>query len=357
MVNHRTYASVVPIRRRARTVLEKFLSLFVDIRAGEGALVLALALNLFVLLGAYYVLKTARESLILSVHGAAVKTYVAALQSVLLMIAIPVFGSIASRVNRLRLITFVLVFFIANLLMFFAGARIGMDTSIAFFVWVGIFSVMAVAQFWGFANDLFYEQDGKRLFPLVGVGGSLGAVAGAAAAKPLIKLWGPFPLFLLSAALLVVCIGLTAIAHRDAIARPRTAAATPDTGHAPLAASGSFRLVLSDRYLLLLALLMIILNVVNTSGEFLLSRLVTDAAHAAVGSGDAARAAQEKWIGAFYADFFSWVNVISLAMQAFLVYRIFRHIGVAKALLILPAIALGIFSLLAFFRVLPSGRV
>src|SRR5205085_1013267 len=89
----------------------------------------------------------------------------------------------------------------------------------------------------------------------------------------------------------------------------------------------------------------------------LLSRVVTDAAHAAVGNGEAARAAQEKWIGAFYADFFSWVNIISLTLQALVVYRVFHHVGVAKALLILPVIALGSYSLIAILPVLQIVRV
>ena len=99
-------------------------------------------------------------------------------------------------------------------------------------------------------------------------------------------------------------------------------------------------MVLQDRYLLLIAFLMIVLNIVNTSGEFLMSRLVVEAAHNAVSSG-AANMAQEKWIGAFYADFYSWVNLLSFLLQTFVVYRVFHYIGVAQALYILPAIAFG----------------
>ena len=49
------------------------LSLFSDIRAGEGGTVVLLVLNAFIMMGLYYILKPAREGLILSGFGA-VKT-------------------------------------------------------------------------------------------------------------------------------------------------------------------------------------------------------------------------------------------------------------------------------------------
>jgi AAA family ATP:ADP antiporter len=58
-----------------------------------------------------------------------------------------------------------------------AGFRVG----IAFFLWIGIFNLVVIAQFWSFANDLYDTEQGKRLFPVVGIGASLGAVIGAAA--------------------------------------------------------------------------------------------------------------------------------------------------------------------------------
>ena len=53
-----------------------------------------------------------------------------------------------------------------------------MHVGIVYFLWVGIFNLMVIAQFWAFANDLYTEEQGKRLFPLIGVGGSLGAWVG-----------------------------------------------------------------------------------------------------------------------------------------------------------------------------------
>ena len=42
---------------------------------------------------------------------------------------------------------------------------------------------MAIAQFWAFANDIYTKEQGQRLFPLIGVGSSLGAWVGVGARR------------------------------------------------------------------------------------------------------------------------------------------------------------------------------
>jgi AAA family ATP:ADP antiporter len=322
-----------------------------DVRPGEGLQVAILALNVFILLGGYYLLKTVREALILTEQGAAVKTYASAAQALLLMAVIPLFGRLASKVNRLRLIAGVLVFFISNLVVFFLLGTSGKSTGVFFFIWVGVFNVMAIAQFWAFANDLFSEEQGKRLFPLVGVGSSLGAWLGALAASRLIKQFGPFPLMMMTAGMLVLCIGLTAVAQYRSKGRPER----QDEAEQPLGEQGGFQLLLRDRYLLLIAVLMIVLNVVNTTGEFMLSKVVVNAAHAAAGS--ASKLAEERWIGGFYGNFFGWVNLLSFVLQTFFVYRIIRYLGIAGALFVLPAIALGSYAVMAAAPILGVVRL
>src|SRR4051812_11943359 len=109
-----------PKRKLIKTGAERFLSLFIDIRAGEGYNAILLAVNVFILLAGYYLLKTVRESLILAENGAAVKAYSSAVQAVLLAFLVPAFSNLASRMNRVKLITSVMSFFIVCLLGFFA---------------------------------------------------------------------------------------------------------------------------------------------------------------------------------------------------------------------------------------------
>src|SRR6185436_5146877 len=116
-----------------RSRLERFLAHLADVRAGEGVGVLLLALNLFLLLAAYYMLKTVREALILTQGGAEVKTYSAAGQAILLLAIVPAFGAIASRVNRVRLVTGSMLFFASNLVVFAAMQLLGVRTGVAYF--------------------------------------------------------------------------------------------------------------------------------------------------------------------------------------------------------------------------------
>ena len=154
----------------ARGPLDRALGLFADVRAGEGRTAVLLTLNVFLLLTCYYLLKTAREPLILA-SGAEVKSYSSAGQAVLLVFFTQAYGAIAERVGRMRLITIVTLFFASNLvdLLRASGSR-DVPVGVPFFLWVGIFNYMIIAQFWSFAADIYTEEQGKRLFAILGIG-------------------------------------------------------------------------------------------------------------------------------------------------------------------------------------------
>jgi len=126
-------------------------------------------------------------------------------------------------------------------------------------------------------------------------------------------------------------------------------------GHAaaPLARTGALELLLRDRYLLLIAMLVLLLNIVNNSGEFLLGKLVTADAIRVAGSNVGL---QEKIIGEFYGHYEVWYNSVALGLQMFAVSRIFRYAGVRGALFILPALAMGSYSFLLLLPLLPVIR-
>ncbi len=131
-----------------RNRIECLLAHFVDVRAGEGTGALLFALNLFLLLASYYMLKTASEALILSEGGAEVKSCSAAGQALLLLVIIPLYEAFASKVSRVRLVASAILFFLSNLALFIAFGRIGFREGIAFFLWVGVFNVLVISQVW-----------------------------------------------------------------------------------------------------------------------------------------------------------------------------------------------------------------
>ena len=168
-----------------------------------------------------------------------------------------------------------------------------------------------------------------------------------------LRVAGPYTLMLVSAAVLLVCAVTTRAAHRKAMAAPMDPLSPGGEADRPLSRDGVWRLLAGDRYLWLIACLTILLNIVNTSGEFLLGKFVGSEALRLVG---ADVSAQQRFIGEFYGHFFAWVNGVGLILQTFAVSRIFRYAGVRGALFILPCIALASASCLLFLPVLPVVR-
>jgi ATP:ADP antiporter, AAA family len=333
---------------------ERMLSLVAEVRPGEGRGAFLLALNVFLILSSYYLLKTVREALILSEGGAEIKSYSAAAQALLLLLVVPAYGVIASRFNRMRLIAGVTFFFISHLLLFAAAGLSGLRVGIPFFIWLGIFNVLVVAQFWAFANDVYTEQSGRRLFAIIGLGSVLGALAGAWAAGYLFARFGPFHLMVLGGIGLTGAVGLNFLVHsRQAGASAEEKAIT----EAPLERVGGFELIWKQRYLFLIALLVLLLNVVNSTGEFILGKLVVEAASEAAAGAVNEAETRRLLIGQFYGSFFGWVNLLCVVFQLFLVSRIFRFIGIRGALFILPLIAMGGNLLLIGFPILAVIQV
>ena len=316
-------------------LLARLLKPFADVKAGEAAGALLLTFTVFLLLTAYYLLKTAREPLILVLKsGAEVKSYASLGQSLLLIGVIRIYSSLARRVGRLKLLTIIYLFFMSNLAIFAVLARAKVNIGIVFFLWVGIFNVTAIAQFWSFSNDVYTEEQGKRLFAIIGIGSSVGAVVGAKIAQKLVH-FGPHMLMVVAAVILGLCLGLIAFVDKRA-GRAASAGKKQDDAkkEEPLVDAHTFQLLLRDKYLLLIGALTLMLNCVNKTGEYILDRalLASDAAHAP-------GVDPTVYIGAFKADYFSWVNLIGVLLQLFAVSRIIKYLGVRGALLCLPVVA------------------
>jgi AAA family ATP:ADP antiporter len=362
-----------------RTALEKALGLVTDVRAGEGVTALLLTLNLFLLLTAYYVIKPVRDTLIVSVeHGPEYKSYMGGAIAIALLFAVPAYARIAERLPRNRLLIGVSLFFASNLVGFFflnllpplqSGAG-GLAFALGFFLWVGVFNMMIIAQFWAFANDLYTDEQGKRLFALVGLGASVGSAVGSMLIARLVDDLGIAPMFLVCAALLGASAFLIQVAHvRET---HRAAGATTEAEKArvaelereraeeakkarPKGRDGSFAMVWKHRYLALLAAFSVVFTLVNTNGEYILGRLVKDFSNGLVASG-VAEAQAKTQVAAFYGSFYLWVNVLGVVLQALVVSRIIKYGGLKIAMFVLPIVALADATAIALFPILAIAR-
>src|SRR5262245_57166691 len=162
------------------SALDRGLRAFGDVRAGEGLTTLLMASNIFLLLIAYSIIKVVREPLILLGGGAEVRAYSSAGQALLLMGVVPLYSWFASRVARFKLLLWVPLFFVGCIELFALAVAFHMPyVGVVFFIWVGIFNMSLVAQFWSYANDLYAKDAGDRLFPIIAIGMTAGAPVGA----------------------------------------------------------------------------------------------------------------------------------------------------------------------------------
>lgn len=352
------------VDKNNRSALERFLNLFAEVRSGEAGNTLLLTLSIFLILTSYYIAKVAREQLILAGGGAELKAYLSALQAFTLIFCIGAYAKLVARFKRRQLLDFVTLFFVVGFAVFYLLGKADMPyVRVAYFVFIGVFNLTIIAQFWSFANDIHTPEEGKRLFAIIAFGGSLGAVVGAKIPDYLAGILGKYESLLLAAALLTLSLLLLKAvdSRRRAVVSRSLGHESQTTRESEIGQSGAFRVVFGSRYLLMIALLILLLNWVNSSGEYILDRIVTahaqEVAAATGGTEPAMLKVEEVFIAKFKANFFFWVNTIALLVQLFLVSRVIKWFGIRTAIMILPLVALGGYLSVAIVPILASIRL
>jgi AAA family ATP:ADP antiporter len=357
---------VTPPNRFSTRSLYRVLRLFTDVREGEAVSVLLMSLNVFLILCAYYFIKPLREGWIAvsdvgGLEKMEVKAYSSFGQSLLLLPVVWWYGRLSARWDRSRLITRATIFCMSNMLVFwFLQPDLFIPnlpyTGILFYLWVGMFGVFVVAQFFAFAADLYSEERGERLLPLVALGATAGAAFGSFVTVPLVKsaVFGTEGLLLIAMLPLLASIGLTRIVDRRE-REPEAPGAEP--GRRPDSGRSAISLVLSSRFLVAVGVITLLLSWVNTNGENLLFRVVQEflareAADRGIVGAEPVLLFTRDGTTAFYGDFFTWVNAVALVLQAFLASRILKYGGFGPLLLTMPVIALLSYSAMALVPVL-----
>ena len=348
--------------------LERFLRLFTDVHAGEGFSALLMFANVFLILCAYYFIKPLREGWIAvsDISGLSkmeVKAYSSFGQSLLLVPAMWFYGQLSNRFRRSDLITRSTLFCMMNMAVFWAiqpGFFIENlpYSGIVFYLWVGMFGVFVVAQFWAFAADVYSEERGNRLFPMIAIGATSGAAFGSWITEILVKseLFGTE--WLLMAAMIPLTASIVLSRMVDNRSHAKTAVTQvflkpniEDSGRSAIS------IVFASRLLLATALITLILSWVNTNGENLLFRVVQEflkgqALKGGVSDTNALLVFTRDGTTAFYGDFYFWVNIMAVLLQAFVASRLLKYGGFGLILLTMPVVALISYTAMAFVPVL-----
>lgn len=255
----------------------------------------------------------------------------------------PLFGALVSRVPRRVFVPLVYHAFAASFVAFWAALSLlpgpsRVATARFFFVFVSTFNLLIVSVFWGFLADLYRSEQAKRLFGAIGLGGTLGGIAGGAVTALLARRLGPVPLLLVAAGLFevaVACMRRLARVHRVDEPAAQAGGARAAGGVPPgTGALSGLTLFARSRYLLGIAAFLLLFTVGSTFLYLAQARIVR-ASFADAGSRTA-----------FFARMDLTVNVLTALTQLFLTGRILPAVGLGPALAFLPAVtAAGFFAL------------
>jgi AAA family ATP:ADP antiporter len=259
----------------------------------------------------------------------------------------PVFGLLVSRFRRLVFINATYLFFAASLLVFYgllvmAPAAIGETSGMVFFVWFSVFNLFATMVFWALMADRFSLEQSKRLFGLIAVGGTLGAIAGPWLASRLAEPLGTAGLLLVAAGSLgLAVLSMWVVAHlQPERARPAGSDA-PEAlpavdARAVIGGSAweGLRAVFRSPYLAGISAYMLILTVIATFLYFTRLQMV-----AALGEDLDMRTT-------VFASIDLYTQITTLVLQALVAGKLMKHVGVPVTLALLPiTVALGFLGL------------
>ena len=333
-------------------------------RPEEGRLVLLSALYFFFILSAYYVIRPIREEMAVAGGVENIPWLFTGTLTAMLLVH-PIFAAVVSRWTRRQFVTLTYRFFMLNLLVYFVLLSVVTDGAASvwvgrtFFVWISVFNLFVVSVFWSFMTDIFRERQSRRLFGLIGVGGTVGGIVGSSITAFLVGFLSPATLLLFSVLLLegaVVC--LKTLDSRCATLKE--AGGSPDGGRDAPGAEASeaviggsalegIRRVLASPYLLGIGAFMLLFTIGST---FLYNIQADIVARTFASSAERT---------SIFARIDLSVNVLTLFTQLFLTGRILKWLGVRLALGILPVLsvlgflALGaapVFAVFVVFQVL-----
>ena len=301
---------------------------FLDVRPGEAARIGLMAAFLFFLLAANNVIKIVRDSLFLSRFPITELPYVYLLAALLAGAVIGAYSRYASKWSLSQVILGSHIFVAGNVIIFWLLITFYDFGWVfyAFYMWSAIVGLVAVAQFWTLANDMFNPRQAKRLFGVVTAAGTLGAMTGGLGANLAVSfLFGTNQLLWLIVIFFAGAFGVAwfAVAEGErAVAANHRQDALPQTsGRDGTGILGTLR---GSRHLQALAALIFVSVIVST----LIDYQFKAAAKVTYLSKDA--------LAAFLGSYYAWLSVLTLVAQVWLARKIFMGLGLTPSLLLLP---------------------
>lgn len=319
---------------------------------GELAPVLLSLIYHFCLLAAYYALRPVRDEI--AAHDRDVIPVLWTWTFIVMLIAAPAYAFTTRRFSRAIFIPIANLFFASNLIIFILFMKTDPNATTSstiervFYVWASVFNLFVIAVFWGFMADLWRNDQGKRLFGLIAVGGTLGAMSGGLFASEFVTRLGTPTVLTGSIALLLMATACAIVLHLLSARRASDSTVMRDgRAESPVQGTVTTGLLAVARSPYLLAICGFLLLYTATSSFLYFERSEI------VGLALTDREARTQLFAR--ADVF--VNAFTLLGQGFLIARLLRWIGVGLTLAALPLVTMIGFALLSVGLVEEYGPV
>lgn len=337
----------------------------IDIRQGEGKSLALSAAYYYLLLCAYYIIRPIRDDMG-AAGGVDNLAWLFTGTLIGMLLVHPIYTALVSRLPRRTFIAWVYRFFMLQLLLFYAAFQWVEGNSEVwagriFFIWTSVFNLFIVSVFWSLVNDIFRPSQSKRLFGVIAVGGTAGALTGSMITSALSSLFMPVTLLLISALLMEVAVRVSRYLgdHESqlalASAADETAASNDGESHQAIITQveqkqqsiiggdilEGARHVIRSPYLLGIALLMLFFTIVSTYLYFQQIAIVNEF------YGDDSQGRTR-----LFAMRDLVTNALTLVIQLFFTGRILTWLGTGLGLALLPVISFIGFALLAISPVL-----
>jgi AAA family ATP:ADP antiporter len=288
---------------------------------------------LFFIISAYQVARVARDALFLGQFPATLLPYADITVFALVGVAVSAYVSIGERAGlRLTLVGSLVVFGLSGLA--FAALHAWMNPTWLFpffYVWVGIFGVLAPAQGWTLANYVVTPREAKRLFGLVAAGASLGATFGALLTRVVSRRVGAESLPVVMAVLVLIAAMIVEILWRRRPAGLAELETNTEKEKTPKGLRDSLRVVAGSPYLRAIAGVIGLASLVTYLIGWQFRAIVQQSVLATAGVEGRADA-----LASFIATFEGAASIGCLFIQVLLTAGLFRRFGLRSALFALP---------------------
>ncbi len=312
--------------------MKRWIARALNVQPGDLGRGLLLSTCLFLIISSYMMGKVARDALFLARFQAVQLPYADISCAILVGFVVVAYVRLARRTSVRNLLIGSHLFFAANCGVFWVLAHFYHPAWLypVFYIWVGIFGVLAPTQVWTLANYLLTTREAKHVFGMVGGGAILGSIFAGFVSKSLARVFGTESLllgmvpFLLISSVLIYAAWRTADFKLKESKEPQVQ--TP--GNEQRDVQGSLRLIFSSKYLSAVAAVICISSFVTTltgwqfkaiAKEFLVTK---------------------DRLAMFFGDYYFYAGILSFVFQLLLTTRFLRRFGIRTMLFVLPLIVL-----------------